>query len=171
MTAKATNEGSVSARLAAAPAYSYRADAGVPPFDDTHPLIIYDAVCILCSRAMTAIARRDTTGKFQFASAQSPLGQALFKHYGLDPIAFETVLLLRDGHVAGKLDMEMDVARTLGGPWRLFQMFQPLPRRIQDLIYDLIAKNRYRLFGRTDTCMRPDRSWRARVIDHPADGL
>ena len=160
---------SLSARLAAALSYSYRADPAVPCFDDTRALIIYDGVCVLCSHAMRQIAERDTKGHFQYASAQSPLGQALFKHYALDPVAFETVLLLSDGRAFGKLDMVLEVARVLGGPWRLFQIFKPLPRALQDRAYDLIANNRYRLFGRTEACMLPDASWRARVIDHPAE--
>ena len=160
---------SVSAALAAFPAYSYRSDATVPAFDDGKALVVYDGVCVLCSKAMRAIASRDAQGQFQFASAQSPLGQALFKHYRLDPQSFETVLLLHDGRAFGKLDMALEVARVLGGPWRLFQVFRPLPRVLQDRAYDLVAKNRYRLFGRTDACQIPDASWRARVIDHPAE--
>ena len=159
---------SIPARLAAMPLHSYRNDASVPRFDDSRALIIYDGVCVLCSRSMRAIAARDTSGHFQFASAQSALGQALFKHYGLDPVAFETVLLLTSGRAYGKLDMAMEVARVLGGPWTLFRVFRPLPRSVQDRIYDLVAKNRYRLFGRTEKCMLPDPTWRSRVIDHPA---
>ena len=159
---------SISHRLAATAPYSYREDATVRSFDDTRPLIIYDGVCVFCSHAMRSIARRDHHGLIQFASAQSPLGQALFRHYGLDPTAFETVLLLRDGRAFGKLDMALEMAQLIGGPWWSFTVFRPLPRRLQDLAYDLVAKNRYRLFGRTDTCMIPDAGWRSRVIDHPA---
>jgi predicted DCC family thiol-disulfide oxidoreductase YuxK len=160
---------SISQRLAATAAYSYRQDPTVPSFDDSKPLVIYDGVCVFCSHAMRSIARRDRSGLIQFASAQSPLGQALFRHYGLDPITFETVLLLRDGHAFGKFAMALEMAHLIGGPWRLSTVFRPLPRRLQDLAYDLVAKNRYRLFGRTDTCMLPDPSWRSRVIDHPVD--
>jgi len=160
---------SVSTRLAAAAAYGYRGDAAVPRFDDRHALIVYDGVCVLCSGAMRAIAQRDRNGMFQFASAQSPLGRALFVHYGLDPVAFETVLLITEGRAFGKLDMALEVARALGGPWRLFRVFRLLPRRLQDVAYDLVARNRYRLFGRADTCLLPDASWGGRVIDYPAE--
>ena len=159
---------SISQRLSTTQPYAYKSDAAVPAFDDTKPLIVYDGVCVLCSHAMRAIARRDCSGVIQFASAQSPLGQALFRHYGLDPLAFETVLLLREGRAFGKLDMALEVATLIGGRWWLFNIFRPLPRRLQDKAYDLVAKNRYRLFGRTETCMVPDADWRARVIDHPA---
>ncbi len=160
---------SVSHRLAKTARYSYRQESSVPSFDDTRPLVIYDGVCVLCSRAMRNIARRDRSGAIQFASAQSPLGRALFRHYRLDPVAFETVLLLRDGRAFGKMDMALEMARLIGGPWRLSAIFLPLPRRFRDMAYDLVAKNRYRLFGRTETCMLPDASWRARVIDHSAE--
>ena len=118
---------------------------------------------------MRAIATRDASGHFQFASAQSPLGQALYRHYALDPQAFETVLLISAGRAFGKLDMAAEVARVLGGPWRLVGLVRPLPRRLQDMAYDLVAANRYRLFGRTATCQLPDPSWRARVVDHAAE--
>ena len=160
---------SLSARIAAQPVYSYRADPSVPKFDDARALIVYDGVCILCSGAMRVIAARDRVGHFQFASAQSMLGQALFRHYDLDPVAFETVLLLSEGRAYAKLDMVREVGAVLGGPWRLFELLRPLPRRVQDRAYDLVAKNRYRLFGRTDVCMLPDPSWRGRVIDHEAE--
>ena len=159
---------SLSARLADSPAYGYRGDAGIPAFDDTKALIVYDGVCVLCSRAMRRIAAGDPSGRIQFASAQSSLGQALFRRYGLDPTAFETVLLLDHGRAFGKMDVAVEIARLLGGPWRLFHIFRCLPRRAQDAAYDVVAKNRYRLFGRTEQCMRPDPNWRSRVIDHPA---
>ena len=160
-------QASVSAQLAAYPAYDWRTDPAVPRFEDTSPLIVYDGVCILCSRGMRAIARSDVDGKIHFASAQSPLGQALFGHYRLDPQEFDTVLLLSGGRAFGKLDVAHELARLLGGCWRMFGVFSLLPRGMQDLAYDLIAKNRYRLFGRTEICMLPDPSFRARVIDDP----
>ena len=160
---------SVSARLAAAPVYSYAADKTVPPFDDTHGLIIYDGVCVLCSHSMRAIAARDRVGLFQYASAQSRLGQALFRHYGLNPVTFETVLLISRGHAFGKLDMVFEIVRALGGALQLFAICRLLPRGLQDKIYDLVATHRYRLFGRSLTCLVPDASWRARVMDHPAE--
>ena len=158
---------SISERLANAARYSYRADPSIPTFDDSKALIVYDGVCVLCSGVMRKIAARDTAGTIQFASAQSPLGQALFAHFGLDPKAFETVLFLDDGHAFGKLDMALRLASQFGGGWRAIQLLQPLPRVLQDFAYDLIAKNRYRLFGSAETCMIPDASWRARVIDQP----
>jgi predicted DCC family thiol-disulfide oxidoreductase YuxK len=155
----------VSTRLAEAGAYSYRRDPAVPPFPDDKPLIVHDGVCVLCSTAMRVIARRDRQARYRYASAQSMLGQALFRHYGLDPASFETVLLLDDGRAYGKLDMARRIAARIGGIYRGFGLFAVLPGALQDWCYDRIAKNRYRLFGRSDSCILPDPSWRARVID------
>ncbi len=152
-------------RLAAHPAYSYRHDSAVPAFPDEAPLIIYDGICVLCSTAMTMIATRDRARRFRFTHAQGALGQALFRHYGLDPVAFETVLLIDNGIALGKLDMARRVGQQIGGPWHLFAAFAVLPGVLQDWCYDRIAKNRYRLFGRKDACIRPDPSWQARVIE------
>lgn len=153
------------ARLARRLAFSYRSDPAVPAFPDDHPVIVYDGVCVLCSGAMRAIARRDRRQRYRFVSGQSALGTALFKHYGLDPHNFETVLLIADGRAHGKLDMARRVAGEIGGPWRLFELFAIMPGAMQDWCYDLIAKNRYRLFGRSDVCIAPDASWRARIIE------
>ena len=155
----------VADRLAAREGYSYRADTSVPKFPDDQPLIVYDGVCVLCSSTMRFIATRDVHGRFRYASAQSALGQALFRHYGLDPQAFETVLLIEDGRAYGKLDVVRRVAREIGGLARAVHVFTLLPGRWQDWCYDLVARNRYRLFGRSDTCIMPDPSWRQRVIE------
>lgn len=155
----------MAARLAKFAAFSYRGDPAVPAFPDDRPVIVYDGVCMLCAAAMRDIARRDTTGRYRFVAGQSALGRALFRHYRLDADEFETVLLIENGRCYGKLEMARRLARDLGGSWRLFQLFAPLPGRVRDWCYDRVAKNRYRLFGRSDVCMAPDASWRSRLIE------
>ena len=154
----------LASRLGERVAYSYRHDPSVPPFPDDKALIVYDGVCVLCSHTMRTIARRDTAAHYRYTSAQEPLGQALFRHYRLDASDFETVLLVENGRAFGKLDMVTRVAARLGGLYRGFQLFAILPSAAQDWCYDSIAKNRYRLFGRTRVCMMPDPSWLNRVI-------
>jgi predicted DCC family thiol-disulfide oxidoreductase YuxK len=155
----------IAQQLAGYEPHSYRRDQSVPAFPDGNPVIVYDGVCVLCSNAMRIVATRDHRARYRYVSAQSPLGQALFKHYGLDAQNFETVLLIEDGRAYGKLDMAQRVARELGGIYRALAVFSILPGRIQDWSYDLVAKNRYRLFGRSDLCIAPDPSWRHRVIE------
>ncbi len=158
----------VADKLASRSAYSYRRDPNVPAFSDEHPVIVYDGVCVLCSRSMRVIARGDRAGRFRFMSAQTLTGQALYRHYGLDPVDFETVLLVDNGRAYGKLDMITQVADQLSGFDRLLsvlRIMRLLPGRIQDWCYDLVAGNRYAVFGRSDVCIIPDASWRGRVID------
>ena len=152
-------------RLAARDAYSWRDDTTVPRFDDTRALIVFEGVCGLCSKSMRFIAQREAAGRLQFTAAQSQLGQALFAHFGLDAEAFETVLLIEHGRALGKRDAIAGIARHLRWPWRVGAAYGAIPRAIADTVYDLLANRRYRLFGRSDACMRPDPSWAARVIE------
>ena len=159
----------VYARLEGKPVYSYRNAPEVPPFPDEKPLIVFDGVCILCSGFVRFVVARDPHATFRFVSAQSPLGQALLRHYDLDTDDFETNLLIADGRAHGKLDAITGVMDLLGdglgGIWRVALLARLLPRPLRDWLYDRIARNRYALFGRTDTCIVPDASWRARVLE------
>ena len=152
-------------RLARMPPYSYRNDPAVPGFPDDKSLIVFDGVCVLCSGWARFVLRRDHAFAFRMTTAQSPLGQALFRHYGLDTEDFETNLVITGGRAYAKLDTVAEVGRRLGGVWRLASALRLLPRPIADRLYDRIATNRYRLFGRTDSCMIPPPEWRKRFID------
>jgi hypothetical protein len=95
---------SLSRRLSEAPPYSYRSDPTVPSFADDKALVVFDGVCVLCSGFVRFILKRDRSHAFRLTTAQSPLGQALFRHYGLDTETFETNLVLADGLACAKLD-------------------------------------------------------------------
>ncbi len=155
---------SLSKRLAEKPLYSYRADPSVPPFPDDKVLVVFDGVCVLCSGFARFILARDTGFAFRLTTAQSPLGQALYRHYGLDDDAFETNLMLADGRAHAKLDTVVLAGSRLGGAWRLLAVLRLIPRPLADWLYDAIARNRYRLFGRTEACMMPPPQWHDRFI-------
>ena len=156
---------SVSLRLSQAAPYSYRSDPQVPPFPDDKGLIVFDGVCIFCTGFAKWALKRDTRFAFRLATAQSPLGQALFRHYGLDAETYETNLVLVDGRPHAKLDTVMVVGRRIGGIWKALTLLRMLPRSMADWLYDRVAQNRYALFGRTDSCMIPPPEWRSRFID------
>jgi predicted DCC family thiol-disulfide oxidoreductase YuxK len=155
---------SLSQRLSEAPHYSYRSDPAVPAFADDKALLVFDGVCVLCSGFARFILKRDKRFVFRLAAAQSPLGQALLRHYGLDAENFETNLVLADGIPYGKLDTVAVVGARLGGPWGALALLRPLPRPLADWLYDVVARNRYALFGRTERCMIPPPEWRDRFI-------
>ena len=130
--------------------YSYRHDSAVPAFPDDKPLFIFDGVCVLCSSGAAWLMRHDKRELFRFTSAQSALGLALYQHYGV--ALDETYLLLDQGRLFGKSDGYFRMAAILGGRWQIMQVFRLIPRLIRDYVYDVIARNRYRWFGKTDYC-------------------
>ena len=153
-----------SRRLTVVAPYSYRTDPAVPAFADDKALIVFDGVCVLCSGLARFVLKRDRDFVFRLTTAQSPVGQALFRHYGLDTEVFATNLVLIDGTAYGKLDTVAAVGRRLGGGWCFLSMLRLIPRPIGDWLYDAIARNRYRLFGRYPSCMVPEPQWRDRFI-------
>jgi len=155
---------SVSQKLAQAAPYSWRADPAVPQFPDDKALIVFDGVCVLCSGFARFVLKRDRQFAFRLATAQSPLGQALYRHYGLDGQEFETNLVLAGGRATAKLDTVALAGERLGGRWRALSLLRLLPRALADWLYDRVAANRYALFGRTERCMIPPPEWRDRFI-------
>ena len=154
-----------SRRLAEAAPYSYRADPAVPAFPDDKALVVFDGVCVLCSGFARFILRRDRAFAFRMTTAQSPLGQALYRHYGLDTDEIETNLVIADGRAYAKLDSVAVAGARLGGAWRTLALLRLLPRPLADWLYDRVARNRYALFGRTDSCMIPPPEWRERFLE------
>jgi predicted DCC family thiol-disulfide oxidoreductase YuxK len=143
-------------------AYSYRSDPAVPAFDDARALFVFDGVCVLCSSGVGWIMRRDRAGKVGFASMQSALGQALYRHYGVPPD--DTYLFIRDGRAYTASRGYLEMCKLLGGAWHLARVFRLVPERLRDWIYALVARNRYRWFGKAGYCalLTPDQ--RARLL-------
>ena len=145
--------------------YSYREDQNVPEFDDSHPVMVFDGVCVLCSGGAAKLIGWDKAGVFRFATAQSKLGQALLTHYGCDTVNFNTVLVVSDGQGFFKSDAYFETARLLGGAWHLTRIFAIVPRFIRDAIYDWKARNRYNWFGKSAYCDLIPQALRDRFLD------
>ena len=144
--------------------YAYRRDPGVPPFPDDKPLIVFDGDCVLCSGSARFVLRHDPAGRFRLAAAQSGLGQALYRHYGLDPVDYDTILLIADGCLSTKSDAALGIARGMGPPWSVAALFGAVPRGWRAAVYALVARNRFRVFGRRSTCFRPNRTEAERFL-------
>lgn len=125
-------------------------------------LIVFDGECVLCSGFFRFMLRHDRAQRFQFATAQSPLGQRLYRHLDLPTTDFETNLVIIDGCVYQRLNAFAAAMRALPGIWRGLAICRYLPRFVKDPLYHAIARNRYALFGRRGTCLVPDRSVTAR---------
>lgn len=130
--------------------YSYRADPAVPAFDDAKGLFVFDGACVLCSTGVRWLMAIDRGRRFNVTTTERPLGAALFRHYGQDPDG--TYLLVADGRSWTLSDGYIELARRLGGGWRLFTVARLVPRAWRDAAYRWLATNRYRLFGTTGQC-------------------
>ena len=144
--------------------YGYRTDLRVPEFADDRPIIVFDGHCVFCSGWAGVVLRHDTGARYRLLRAQSPLGQALYRHYGLDPVDYESNLLLEGGHLWLKSEGTIRMAEGLGFPWSLAGLIRVVPRALRDRLYDLIARNRYRIAGRRDVCYAPPEAMRERFL-------
>jgi len=123
--------------------------AGVPD-----GLILFDGVCVLCSGWVRFLLERDPGETFRFTPIQSPYGHRLAEALGVNPLAPESNAVIFAGRAYFKFDSVMQALARLPR-WRWVRAFTILPRPVRDWLYDRIAKNRYRLFGRTESCMVP----------------
>lgn len=144
------------------PPHSWRGDPAVPAFDDSKPLFVFDGICVLCSSGAALVMRRDKERRVNMASAQSPLGAALYRHFGLD--FDESYLVLSGGRAFTKSRGYFEIFTALGGWWRLLKVSAVLPERARDWLYDRIAANRYRWFGKAQYCALLSAEQRSRLL-------
>lgn len=128
------------------------------------PIVLYDGVCGLCDRSVQLILRNDRRGRFRFAALQSEAGRALLRKHGLPPEALDSVVLVEDGKAWRKSRAALRIARGMDAPWPLLSPLRIIPAPVADFFYDLLAKNRYRIFGKLDACMLPPPEVRARFL-------
>jgi len=144
--------------------HGWQTDPRVPDFDDSRPLIVFDGDCVLCSRTMRLILRLDKKQRFRFATAQGEIGQGLYRHLGLPTDRFETYLLITDGRIYQRSTAVAQIAKRLGWPWKTGAALAIIPRPIRDALYNLIARHRYRIFGRSTACGIADPALRERML-------
>ncbi|MEO0371642.1 MAG: DCC1-like thiol-disulfide oxidoreductase family protein [Pseudomonadota bacterium] len=128
-------------------------------------VIVFDGECVLCSGFFRFMLRHDREGRFFFAMAQADFGQACYGALGMPLDDFQTNLVIKEGWVYTDLDAFAAAMAALGWPWKILQIAAWLPQLIKRPLYRAIAKNRYRLFGRYDTCMVPGPDLRARFLE------
>lgn len=132
--------------------------------ESTNPILLFDGVCNLCDGFVQAVISRDHMKKISYISLQSEAGQALLEKSGL-PADLDSVVLVEGTKVFTKSDVAFRIFHHLGAGWRLLSYLSIIPRFIRDTVYDWIAKNRYRWFGKKTTCMIPRPEWKDRFIE------
>ena len=127
-------------------------------------VILFDGVCIFCSRWVRFVATRDTTKRFRFTPIQSAYGAKLAQTFGIDPDDPDTNAVVHGGEVFLKSDAALTVLSQLPG-WSWVRVLFGVPKPLRNAVYNLVARNRYRIFGKYDACFVPDADLRARVIE------
>jgi predicted DCC family thiol-disulfide oxidoreductase YuxK len=133
-------------------------------------LVLYDGVCGLCNRLNQFVLPRDTGGVFDFASLQSRVGREVLTRFDRNPDELNTLYVVVDyrggaPRLLSKARAALFVLKALGAPWRWLGVFGVLPGAVLDRAYDLVARNRYRLFGRYERCLMPAAEYKERFID------
>ena len=145
-----------------------------PAHVETRPIVLFDGVCNLCNGAVTFVIDRDPEATLAFAPLQSSLAReriaAASRGESRSASASgDSIVLLEEGRVHTRSTAALRIARRLRRPWPLLGVFLAVPAPLRDALYDLIARHRYRLFGRTETCRLPTPDTAARFVARPDD--
>ena len=135
-----------------------------------NPIVLYDGVCGLCNRGVQFLLKRDSHDRLRFAALQSDFAAALLKRHGVDHQELDTVyVVLNPGEaneaLLAKSDAALFFAKAIGGVWNLARLASIIPRPIRNWVYDLVARYRYRVFGKYETCMLPDPRHKHKFIE------
>jgi len=126
-------------------------------------VVLIDGACVLCSASFRFVARRDCDRRFRFALVQGGFGQKLARAIGIDPDQPDSFAVIVNGRPMFRSDGAIEILRRLPG-WRWTSVLRHVPRPVRDWVYDRVARNRYRLFGRLDACLVPTAELRAHVL-------
>jgi predicted DCC family thiol-disulfide oxidoreductase YuxK len=135
------------------------------------PIILYDGVCGLCNRLVQFLLKHDRQGRLRFASLQSDFAAKVLQRHGIDPKDLDTLHVIENYEQPGERVLQRSNAilragRELGGFWSVSAAAAGLiPRALRDVVYRFVAQNRYRVFGKYDTCMLPEPNQRSRFLD------
>lgn len=131
---------------------------------EQHYLVIFDGICNFCNGAVNFIINRDPEAKFKFSPIQSKLSQEIIKKHGVANVGIDTFLLVKNGRCYIWTDAAMEISKDLSGSWYLFNIFRVIPSSARDYLYRVFARNRYKLFGKSDNCMVPTEELRSRFV-------
>lgn len=137
---------------------------------ESNLILLYDGVCGLCNRLNQFLLKRDTHDRFRFASLQSDLAAGLLQRHGVDSRDLDTVYVVLDYHQPSERllcesDAIIHALTQLDGVWKLARVGRVLPKFLRDCLYRMVARNRYRFFGKHESCMLPDPNHRHKFLE------
>ncbi len=137
----------------------------IVPLRMRQKVVLFDGVCNLCSNSVQFILKRDRKNQFLFGSLQGEYGQSVLRKYQLPVNEFNSFMLIEDDKLYTKSTGALRMLKHLGGGWRLLYAFIIVPKFIRDAVYNWIARNRYKWFGKKNECWLPRPEWKARFLD------
>ncbi len=129
------------------------------------PVILFDGVCNLCNGSVQFVIKHDKAGLFKFASLQSEAGQQLLSNHSMSGTELSSFILIKDEKVYTRSTAALLVAKQLTGVVKYLYIFSVIPTFIRDGVYNFIARNRYRWFGKKESCMVPSKDMLARFLN------
>ena len=129
-----------------------------------HKIILFDGVCNLCNGAVTYIIKRDKKNLFKFAALQSEIGQQLISKFNIDTSKVDSIILIDGEKHYEKSSAALRIAKYLSGAYPLLFGFMVVPKFIRNAVYDYIAKNRYKWFGKMESCMIPTAALKSKFL-------
>ena len=133
-----------------------------------NPVLLYDGVCGLCNRLVRFVLKRDPQARFRFASLQSDYAARILKSHGFDPQDLDTLYVAEEAgeRVTARSDAVIFMLHELGGLWRAVSVaLHIFPKPLRDWGYNVVARHRYRIFGRYETCLLPEKQYQDRFLD------
>ncbi|MBZ9532850.1 thiol-disulfide oxidoreductase DCC family protein [Cytobacillus oceanisediminis] len=125
-------------------------------------IVLFDGVCNLCSKSVQFIIKRDPHNQFLFASLQSEMGKSLLEKHHLSEV--DSVVLIKEDMYYMESDAALEICRHLSSGWKLLAILKGIPSSIRDPLYQFVARNRYRWFGKQDSCMLPTEEMKKRFL-------
>lgn len=132
--------------------------------DAVGPIILFDAECILCSANAQFVLSHDRSKRFRLASMQGEVGAALYRRFDIDPANPDSIIIVDGDRMLRDSDAVLAIYAGLGWPWKALSVFRLIPRFLRDPLYLFIARNRYRIFGKRDSCWLPAPEYRDRLL-------
>lgn len=132
---------------------------------ENNPVILFDGVCNLCNGAVQFVIKHDTKKQFRFASLQSEFGQKILSENGFDTESLKSFILIENNKIYTKSTAALRVAKKLNAGWPLLYGFIIVPPFIRNGVYNFIARNRYKWFGKQDACWMPTPDLKSRFIN------
>lgn len=124
--------------------------------NENNKIILFDGVCNLCNSSVQYVIKRDKSHTYRFAALQSEIGKKLVDERGIDTSQIDSIILIEPGVAYyTKSTAALKIAQSFGGVWQLTSVFEWIPEKIRDWVYDYIAKNRYKWYGKKEVCMVP----------------